>query len=135
MGVLLPVQSHTQQCRYATCIVSLPNLHFPQLHFNLTDASHWTSHYNGFNYEEFYEFIVDFFEADTTPDAQEASTKLLNWWNRYFSRLIITLAAVDTEHPQSGVSKVCNHSCSHVWVSTTDFARDRSATTPSYPFI
>ncbi|KAF9781120.1 hypothetical protein BJ322DRAFT_1010928, partial [Thelephora terrestris] len=54
-----------------------------QLHFNLTDAIHWMAHYNGFSYEEFYEFIVDFFEADATPEAQEASTKLLEWWNKY----------------------------------------------------
>ena len=41
------------------------------------------THYNGFNYEEFYEFIVDFFEADKSPEAQEASEKLLEWWNKY----------------------------------------------------
>jgi hypothetical protein len=40
------------------------------------------SHYNGFNYEEFWEFVVDFFEADQTPEAQEASAKLLEWWNK-----------------------------------------------------
>jgi hypothetical protein len=27
-------------------------LHFLQLHFNLTDAIHWTAHYNRINYEE-----------------------------------------------------------------------------------
>ncbi|KAF9782367.1 hypothetical protein BJ322DRAFT_994308, partial [Thelephora terrestris] len=53
-----------------------------QLHFSLTDATHWMNHYNGFNYEEFWEFIVDFFEADETPEGQEASTQLLEWWNK-----------------------------------------------------
>jgi hypothetical protein len=53
-----------------------------QLHVALTDANHWMNYYNGFNYEEFYEFIVGFFEANTTPQAQEASEKLLRWWNR-----------------------------------------------------
>ena len=62
--------------------------------------------YNGFSYEEFYEFIIDFFEADITPEAQEASMKLLEWWNRYVFRPIITPAATDTECPQKGVSKV-----------------------------
>ena len=46
----------------------------PQLHFSLTDATHWMSQYNGFNYEEFWEFIVDYFEADETAEAREAST-------------------------------------------------------------
>lgn len=56
------------------------------------------SHYNGFSYEEFYEFIIDFFEADTTPEAQEASAKLLEWWNKYVSDSIFTPTAADVEH-------------------------------------
>jgi hypothetical protein len=44
--------------------------------------------YNGFSYEEFHEFIVDFFEADMTPEGQEAAVKLLEWWNKYISDLI-----------------------------------------------
>ena len=43
------------------------------------------SHYNGFNYEEFYEFIVDFFEEDHTPEGKAAVNKLFDWWNRYVS--------------------------------------------------
>lgn len=82
-GALPLVQLHTRQSMYATLFTSPPNSHLLQLHFNLTDATHWTTHYNGFSYEEFYEFIVDFFEVDATPDAQEASAKLLEWWNKY----------------------------------------------------
>jgi hypothetical protein len=41
--------------------------------------------YNGFDYEEFWEFIVDYFEDDETEEAKEASTKLLEWWNKYVS--------------------------------------------------
>lgn len=63
---------------------------FFQLHFALTDASAWKDDYNGFAYEEFYEFIVDFFEADITPEGQEASAKLLAWWNRYVIAFILT---------------------------------------------
>lgn len=85
MGALLLAPLHMQQCRYATLVVSLPDSLISQLHFNLTDATHWMTHYNGFSYEEFYEFIVDFFEADATPEAQEASAKLLEWWNKYVS--------------------------------------------------
>ena len=58
---------------------------FPKLHFSLCDATHWMSHYNGFNYEEFYEFVVDFFEADQTPEGKAASKELYEWWNRYVS--------------------------------------------------
>ena len=43
------------------------------------------SHYNGFNYEEFYEFIIDFFEDDQTPEGKAATSELFNWWNRYIS--------------------------------------------------
>ena len=41
------------------------------------------NHYNGFNYEEFYEFIVDFFEEDQTPEGTAAAKELLGWWNLY----------------------------------------------------
>lgn len=43
------------------------------------------SDYNGFNYEEFHEFIVDFFEADQSIEGIAAAAELLNWWNRYVS--------------------------------------------------
>ena len=43
------------------------------------------SHYSGFNYEEFYEFIVDFFEEDQTPEGKAAASELFDWWNRYIS--------------------------------------------------
>lgn len=56
------------------------------------------SHYNGFSYEEFYEFIVDFFEADTSPEAQEASANLLDWWNKYIPCFIFAFAAADMEY-------------------------------------
>jgi len=88
-GVLPPMRSHTQQHRYVSLTISPPNSHFSQLHLNLTDAAHWMNHYNGFSYEEFYEFIIDFFEADTTPEAQEASAELLGWWNKYVSGLFL----------------------------------------------
>ena len=57
----------------------------PKLHFSLNDATHWMSDYNGFNYEEFYEFIIDFFEEDQTPEGKAATNELFNWWNQYVS--------------------------------------------------
>ena len=53
-----------------------------KLHFSLTDATHWMSDYNGFSYEEFYEFIIDFLEADQTLEGKAATAELYNWWNR-----------------------------------------------------
>ena len=67
-----------------------------QLHFALCDATHWMSHYNGFNYEEFYEFIIDFFEADQTPEGRTASKELYDWWNRYVAGSMSTFCATDS---------------------------------------
>lgn len=114
MGGSPLVQSHTQRHMYVSLVVSLflHPTHIPQLHFNLTDATHWMNHYNGFSYEEFYEFIIDFFEADTTPEAQEASAKLLEWWNKYISNFIVSPPTADMKYSQCGVSEVCSHTCS-----------------------
>ena len=115
--------------------LSPPGSHFLQLHFNLTDATHWTSHYNGFNYEEFYEFIIDFFEADATPEAQEASAKLLEWWNKYATRFTFTLATADTSIPQSSIPEVSGHTCSRTQVGTTIVARDPATATSGGPNV
>ena len=40
------------------------------------------SHYNGFNYEELYEFIIDFFEEDQSPEGKAVSNELFDWWNK-----------------------------------------------------
>ena len=63
---------------------SIPCLHsYHKLHFALNDATHWMNHYNSFNYEEFYEFIIDFLEEDQTPEGKATSNELLDWWNQY----------------------------------------------------
>jgi len=54
-----------------------------KLHFALNDATYWNRDYNGFNYEEFYEFIIDFFEDDTSPEGKAMASELFHWWNRY----------------------------------------------------
>ena len=61
----------------------LPYLYHTQLHFALNDATQWMSHYNGFNYREFYEFIIDFLEDDQTREGRAATDELFDWWNRY----------------------------------------------------
>jgi len=52
-----------------------------QLHFALQTAGQWCRIYDDFNYEEFYNFIVDYFEADSSPEARKAARELLDWWN------------------------------------------------------
>ncbi|KAG6904791.1 hypothetical protein DXG01_007126 [Tephrocybe rancida] len=52
------------------------------LHFSLTDAPFWKVTYNNFNYEHFYNFIVDFFEDVDGVEAQKRVKSLLKWWNK-----------------------------------------------------
>ena len=78
--------SAVQVCAF-TCYASWLSP-LTKLHFSLNDASHWMSHYNGFNYEEFYEFIVDFFEEDQTPEGKAAANELFSWWNKYASNSV-----------------------------------------------
>ena len=97
MAKLLRGQSPTQLCRYLTPLVVLPRSHIhSKLHFALCDATHWMSHYNGFNYEEFYEFVIDFFEGDQTPEGIAASRELYNWWNKYVPNQMLIFTAADT---------------------------------------
>ena len=58
------------------------------------------NHYNGFNYGEFYKFIIKFFEGDDqAPDEKAAASEVLKWWNWYLSgsgsALAITNASPD----------------------------------------
>jgi len=82
-----------QVCDSLRCSPCL--MFFSKLHFSLCDATHWTSDYNGFNYKEFYEFVIDFFEADQTPEGKDASRELYNWWNRYVSDSSSAFAATN----------------------------------------
>lgn len=77
---------------------------FPKLHFALNDATQWVDNYNGFNYEEFYEFIIDFFEDDQTPEGKAAANELFDWWNRYASNSGLISFTTDT------TPDVCFHS-------------------------
>lgn len=76
--------------RICRCAGILPRPHHSsgltlssQLHFSLNDATQWVSHYNGFNYEEFYEFVIDAIEEDQTPEGKAAMNDLFDWWNQY----------------------------------------------------
>ena len=113
----------------------LAQLIYPfQLHFSLTDATYWMSEYNGFNYEEFWEFIVDYFEADETPQGQEASTKLLEWWNECVQDFIF-ISVVTNKYSQASFPEVSSHTCSGPNISTTCVPCDPTTTVSSSPLI
>ncbi|KAI5894788.1 uncharacterized protein SCHCODRAFT_02617806 [Schizophyllum commune H4-8] len=57
------------------------------LHFNLTDAKTWSDTYQGVNYPEFYNFIVDYFENNDTNTplgrlAQGEADATLLWFSQ-----------------------------------------------------
>ncbi|KAF5352006.1 hypothetical protein D9756_007505 [Leucocoprinus leucothites] len=51
--------------------------------FNLTDAARWRKTYNGFNFQAFYNFLVDYFEnvPDNASRRQASVNSLLTYWN------------------------------------------------------
>ncbi|KAG1851584.1 hypothetical protein DFJ58DRAFT_716668 [Suillus subalutaceus] len=53
-----------------------------QLQFALSNVNSWQSIDGDFDYYDFYNNIVDFFEVVPGTDAQVHITKLLKWWNR-----------------------------------------------------
>ena len=110
------------------CWISLTHA-LVKLHFALCDASHWVSHYNGFNYEEFYEFIIDFFEADQTPEGKAVARELCDWWNRCVRDSAST--SLSPIPLQTSVSEVSCNTGGLVYLSTTVIARSSTRTMPS----
>ncbi|KAH7874316.1 uncharacterized protein C8R40DRAFT_1252416 [Lentinula edodes] len=51
-----------------------------QLHIALTDSSHWTHSYDGYNYQDLWNFVVDFFEDPVDEEAEKQGKELLKWW-------------------------------------------------------
>ncbi|KAF8996062.1 hypothetical protein BDQ17DRAFT_1250128, partial [Cyathus striatus] len=47
------------------------------VHFAMSCAEEWSNESEGFNYLEFYTFIVDFFEDTTGSEADKRTKKLL----------------------------------------------------------
>ncbi|KAJ3820685.1 hypothetical protein F5880DRAFT_1733206 [Lentinula raphanica] len=50
------------------------------LHLALTDASRWVHSYDGYNYHDLWNFIVDFFEDPIDDEAAKQAKELLKWW-------------------------------------------------------
>ena len=65
--------------------------HFLQLRFALSGASSWNIVDIDFNYEEFYNSIVDYFEVTPGPAAKAVIDELLVWWDKcvYFIRALL----------------------------------------------
>jgi hypothetical protein len=47
----------------------------------LSDASHWDDQDGAFDYREFYNNVVEYFEFPPGPVARQEVTRLLDWWN------------------------------------------------------
>ena len=56
-----------------------------QLIFNLTDAEQWPADavYNGFDFQTFYNVIVDYFDNATDAISRRNNKELLMWWNKW----------------------------------------------------
>ena len=90
------------------------------------------SQYNGFNYEEFYEFVVDFFEADQTPEGKDASAELYTWWNRYVQMFRTNLTVAHSS--PGGSSQGLPHLERIIYYpNAAVFFRSPTRTTPSTP--
>ena len=87
------------------------------------------SHYNGFNYEEFYKFIIDFFEGDQTPEGKAAASELFSWWNRYVPNS--TSAFTIAEASQTCVSTVCCYTRGLICIGKAIITCSSTTTAPS----
>lgn len=59
---------------------------FWQVRFALSSLSSWRTVDGDFDYESFWNNIVDYFEDVPGPVAQRKVDKLLEWWTRYLLR-------------------------------------------------
>jgi hypothetical protein len=57
-------------------------IYYKQLRFALSSSGSWTECESDFNYSEFYNAIVDYFEVVPGPVAQARIGELLTWWTR-----------------------------------------------------
>jgi hypothetical protein len=53
------------------------------LRFALSSANSWRSADIDFDYAEFYQAVVDYFEVTPGPIAKARVADLLAWWNKY----------------------------------------------------
>ncbi|KAF9028414.1 hypothetical protein BDP27DRAFT_1247081 [Rhodocollybia butyracea] len=53
------------------------------LHFGLLDAPHWCCAHNSYNYQDLWNYVVNFFEDPVDEDAECYTEELLKWWNEY----------------------------------------------------
>ncbi|KAG1723550.1 hypothetical protein EDB19DRAFT_1916016 [Suillus lakei] len=80
------------QAKVKTCVASIINIRkvsprsiayiVCQVRFALSSVSSWRSVDGDFDYEGFWNNVVDFFEDCPGPAAQRRVTKLLEWWTR-----------------------------------------------------
>ncbi|KAI6032694.1 hypothetical protein F5J12DRAFT_712857, partial [Pisolithus orientalis] len=64
-----------------------------QVHFTLSSANTWHNVDSNFDYSQFYNMILDFFEDLPGPAAKKQVDELLAWWNQYASQIQVTLCS------------------------------------------
>ena len=80
----LLTQSHTSQSRYVSYshrLILYTSL--SQLRFTLLNCGSWRVLDGEFNYNDFYNNIVLFFERTKTPEEKKFVQNLLLWWNQW----------------------------------------------------
>jgi hypothetical protein len=69
-----------------------------QLRFALSNANAWNENDGCFNYINFYNNIVDYFEIPVGPESQAHVSSLLSWWTRCASSFLVVVSDNDTGH-------------------------------------
>jgi hypothetical protein len=102
---------------------------FWQVRFALSSISSWRTIDGDFDYETFWNNVVDFFEDVPGPVAQRRVNQLLEWWTRYFlpcgvHKRYLTLLfrkVFGNNHRQDLTAEVVSH------MSVTALAQQRRA--------
>ncbi|KAG0694654.1 hypothetical protein DFH29DRAFT_1006133 [Suillus ampliporus] len=77
-----------------------------QLRFALSSVNSWRSVDGDFDYYDFYNNIVDFFEVVPGTDAQACITELLKWWNRKVFGKVHTVPLTSTQLGRFSVARM-----------------------------
>ncbi|KIK51560.1 hypothetical protein GYMLUDRAFT_181297, partial [Collybiopsis luxurians FD-317 M1] len=69
-----------QISKVTLCSIAYAAIH---LHFALTNTSQWAAISDSYNYQDLWNYIVDFFEVPVDMDQEDNAKALLKWWNGY----------------------------------------------------
>ena len=102
-------------------------IHNCQLHFNLQTADSWSPIYNGFDYRELYNYVVDVFEDTPGPAAKKRAQDLLNWWSAWVFPLLTKNIKLNSDHGRKIFPAAALHRQSNTSASRKAFKEQRAA--------